>query len=73
MAIELKYRTNWVANDGSYGYGAVLTFDEDGLSPRQHDIYNELGDEDKFLYVQAILNGDSTTEWDYEEEGEEDA
>lgn len=64
MALQLTYRTNWIANDGSYGNGAVITFDNDDLSDRQHDIYNDLGDEDKFMYVQAILNGESTEEWE---------
>ena len=71
MAIKLEYRINWVANDGSYGNGAVITFDNDDLSDRQHDVYNSLGDEDKFLYAQALLNGDPTDEWEDEEEDEE--
>jgi hypothetical protein len=68
MAIELKYRTNWVSNDESYGYGAVLTFEDGDLSERQLEVYEDLSDRDKFAYIQAILNGDPTDEWDAEEE-----
>lgn len=64
MAIKLEYRTNWVANDGSYGHGAVITFAPDDLSDRQRDVYEDLSDNDKFLYLQALLNGDSTSEWE---------
>lgn len=68
MAIELKYRTDWVANDGSYGHGAVLTFEDGDLSERQMEVYEDLYDEEKFAYIQAILNGDPTDEWEDNED-----
>lgn len=64
MTISLKHRINWVANDGSYGYGAVLTFDPDDLSERQAETYDNLSDDEKFDYIQALLNGDPTDEWE---------
>lgn len=63
MAIERK-TVNWVTDDGSYGHGDVITFDPDDLSDRQHGIYDELDDDYKFDYLEAILNGDSTDEWE---------
>jgi hypothetical protein len=68
MAVELKYRTDWVTNDGSYGHGAVITFAPDDLSDHQREVYEDLLDKDKFAYLQAILNGESTDEWEDSED-----
>lgn len=62
--LSLTYRTNFITNDGAYGYGSVMTFDADDLTPRQWDIYEELDEENKFLYLQAILNGEPTNDWE---------
>lgn len=64
MALEMKYRSGWASEDGSYGYGAIITFGLDDLSPRQLDVYQELENEEQFQYLQAILNGDATTRWE---------
>jgi hypothetical protein len=64
MAIKYTQGQNWITNDGSYGYGSVITFDADDLTPRQWDIYEDLDEDNKFFYLQAILNGDSTSDWE---------
>jgi hypothetical protein len=64
MAIEQHYGKNWVASDGSYGLGSIITYNTSDISGSQWDIYEDLDENDKFLYIQAIINGDSTTEWE---------
>jgi hypothetical protein len=63
MAITLT-NANWIADDGSYGNGEVIVFEDADLTPRQHDVYENLDDEDKFDYVYAIMAGEPTRNWE---------
>ena len=63
MAITLT-NANWVADDGSYGYGEVIVFQDADLSPRQQETYDNLDDDEKFDYVYAIMAGEPTSDWE---------
>ena len=67
MSIRLTQEMNWVSDDGSYGYGEIITFQDKDLTPRQLEVYEDLDEDDRFAYVQAIMNGDPTDEWETNE------
>ena len=54
----------WVSADGSYGVGAIIVFDESLLSDQQWETLSNLGDNDKYDYVLAILNNEDLSEWE---------
>jgi hypothetical protein len=47
----------WVAEDGSYGGGAHLSFEANQLTDDQWTKLSEISDGDKYEYVYAIING----------------
>lgn len=63
MAFEAK-NTAWVSEDGSYGSGWLIAFDEDSLTPDQWETLGELNDNDKYDYVYAIMAGEPLDEWE---------
>jgi hypothetical protein len=66
MAYELinGYQQLWIAEDGSYGGGAVMLTTFDDFSEEQMDILSTLPDNDKFDYAYAVLNGKDTSQWE---------
>jgi hypothetical protein len=54
----------WVDADGSYGVGAIAVFNPDVLTDEQWELLSNLGDNSRFEYVQALLNGDDVSEWE---------
>jgi hypothetical protein len=58
----------YVTEDGNYGGDIVLVFEHDALTQEQWDRLGECSDYDRIKYVQAILNGDDLSEWEYETE-----
>lgn len=55
----------YVSEYGNWGQEEVLVFDESRLTPAQWNKLDELCDSDKLPYVKAIMNDESTQEWDY--------
>lgn len=54
----------YVSEYGNYGAERVVFFDIGDLSIAQWDTLGELPDHDKMLYVNAILNKESTEKWE---------
>lgn len=55
----------WVAEDGSYGgVQDIILFDSDALTDEQWETLDDLSDNDKFDYVQAIMSGEPLDEWE---------
>jgi hypothetical protein len=67
MAFEAK-NTSYVDADGSYGTGALITFDDNDLTDQQWETLSELRDNDKYDYVYAIMSGEPLDEWEDEDE-----
>ena len=63
MGYEIKGATNWVDSDGGYGFGDVIVFDSDALTDKQWETLEQLRDNERIEYVEAILTGKPTTEW----------
>jgi hypothetical protein len=66
MAITLHANKGWVETDGSYGFGDVITFDEDDLTQDQWDVLERLSDTDRIEYVQAIMAGEPLDDYETE-------
>jgi DUF971 family protein len=61
---ERKNIVAYVSAYGNYGAERVVFFDIGDLSISQWDTLGELPDHDKLLYVNAILNKESTKKWE---------
>lgn len=57
----------FVSMDGDYGQGIVV-FDPDALTDRQWENVTDMRDNDRAVYIVAILNNDMDTIKDLEEE-----
>lgn len=57
----------FVTMDGDYGQGVVV-FDPDALTDRQWENVTDMRDNDRAVYIVAILNNDMDTIKDLEEE-----
>ena len=57
----------FVTMDGDYGQGVVV-FDPDALTDRQWENVTDMRDNDRAVYIVAILNNDMDTMKDLEEE-----
>ena len=53
--------TAYVTADGTYGVGNILIFHGDALTDDQWWKVDSLGDNDRFTYIQAILDKDWET------------
>lgn len=62
--ITMHSHKGWVSDDGSFGVGSIIVFDGAALTDRQWEVMYDLGDSAKFEYVEAIMNGDPTDEWE---------
>lgn len=52
----------WVTNDGEYnGSSLVLEFDYDDLTPEQWENLENMSDDSRYDYVEAILNNNLNT------------
>jgi hypothetical protein len=55
----------YVSYDGNYGAEAdLLVFDTSDLTLQQWETLGELDDNSRYDYVEAVLNGKSTSEWE---------
>jgi hypothetical protein len=62
---NLLSNIGYVSYDGNYGAEAdVLVFDTDSLTLQQWETLGELDDNSRYDYVEAVLNGKSTSEWE---------
>lgn len=64
MAIKIHDNTAWVEASGTFGVGAVITFNPSDLSERQWDVLDSLRDSERLDYVQAIMAGEPTAQWE---------
>lgn len=70
MAMRETDEVYYVCEDGSYGFGKVITFDVNDLTDDQYDKFIEL-DGDTYDYISAVMNGEPLDEWNEEEEEED--
>lgn len=54
----------YVSEYGNYGEDEVIIFDRSELTSEQWSLLEQLGDNDKFDYVAAVLNGEDLTDWE---------
>ena len=64
MAFKLSEKKCWVAEDGSFGGGAIIVFDTMDLTDQQWDTMSELSDTERLAYVYAIMAGEPLTKWE---------
>lgn len=55
----------WVSEDGSYGVGYIVLFDQNALTEDQWETLSNLHDSDRYDYVMAVMNGEDLSEWEY--------
>jgi hypothetical protein len=53
----------WIAEDGSYGMCDILVFNESDLQEEHWQIFNELGDNERFAFVKAVINKEDLSQW----------
>jgi hypothetical protein len=53
----------WIAEDGSYGMCDILVFKESDIPKDCWDIFNELGDNERFEFVKAVINKEDLSQW----------
>ena len=64
MAYTLYGNVLYIAEDGNYGGGEIILTSWSEFTEEQLDTLDTLGDNDKFAYAFAVLNGKDTSEWD---------
>lgn len=57
----------YVTADGTFGVGDFLVFDESKLTSAQWEVVDMIGDNDRYEYIRAIIEGDSETIQELEE------
>jgi hypothetical protein len=63
--MSLLNNIGYVSYDGNYGAEAdLLVFDSNDLTLQQWETLGELDDNSRYDYVQAVLSGKSTSEWE---------
>lgn len=60
---EDKEYAMWIAEDGSYGMCDIVVFKESDIPEDCWDIFNELGDNERFAFVKAVINKEDLTQW----------
>jgi hypothetical protein len=53
----------WISEDGSYGMCDILVFNESDLQEEHWQIFNELGDNERFAFVKAVINKEDLSQW----------
>jgi hypothetical protein len=54
----------WVADDGSFGGGDIVLLDNYALTEKQLEVLAMLPDNDRILYVKAIMSGLPLDSWE---------
>jgi len=54
----------WIAEDGSYGMCDIIVFKETDLADEHWVIFNELGDNERFAFVKAVINKEDLSGWE---------
>lgn len=54
----------WISEDGSYGGSDIIITSFSDFTEEQIDTLSDLGDNSKFDYALAVLNGQDTSEWE---------
>ena len=67
MAYEI-FDGLYIAEDGNYGGGAVILCSHEAFTDEQAEILDSLGDNSRYDYAMAVLNGKDTSEWEDLEE-----
>ena len=60
-----KYTSAFVTYEGEYSSDAdILLFDKDDLTAAQWETVAELGDNSRYEYVKAVLDGADLSHWE---------
>ena len=51
--------TAYVTADGTYGVGNIIIFNDNMLTEEQWDVVDNIGDNDRYDYITAVLNGNA--------------
>jgi hypothetical protein len=54
----------YVSEYGNYGKDEVIVFDESEFTLEQWALLEQLGDNDKFDFTAAVLNGEDLSDWE---------
>ena len=54
----------YFSEDGNYGGGKIIIADHDSFTAEQMELLGELGDNARYDYAYAVLNGHDTYWWD---------
>lgn len=60
----VEYDGLYFSEDGNYGGGKIIIADHDAFTEEQMELLGSLGDNSRYDYVNAILNGQDTSEWE---------
>ena len=64
MAYEKLSGVFWITEDGSFGGSDIILTSYADFTEEQIETLDNLGDNSKFDYALAVLNGEDTSEWD---------
>ena len=65
MAYDTIRNVGYVSYDGNYGAESdLLMFDTNALTLQQWETLGEIGDNDRYEYVEAIFNNKDLSEWE---------
>jgi len=53
----------WVSEDGSYGVGLVIHFDDEAITIDDWETLAELRDNERYEFIYALLNNEDVSEW----------
>jgi hypothetical protein len=54
----------YFSEDGNYGGGKIIIAYHDAFTEEQMELLGSLGDNSRYDYATAILNGQDTSEWE---------
>ena len=60
----VEYDGLYFSEDGNYGGGKIIIADHDAFTEEQMEILGSLGDNSRYDYATAILNGQDLSEWE---------
>ena len=60
----VEYDGLYFSEDGNYGGGKIIIADHDAFTEEQMELLGSLGDNSRYDYANAILNGQDVSEWE---------
>jgi hypothetical protein len=60
----VEYDGLYFSEDGNYGGGKIIIADHDAFTEEQMELLGSLGDNSRYDYANAVLNGQDVSEWE---------